>query len=178
MRHGRMFTSILLIGILFVTSVPHCFSQGEYVLPYPSLMPGHPLYTTQEIVEKVQGVLSFGNFAKLKHHLRVADKKLVEAKTLFEYQQYLFARNALDDYKKHLRLAHVHLEKAKKEGKNTSEKKVLFRNAIAKHWSVLKEIKKEQPEHFLWQPERGVSEIIRIREILDHAIQLGEEFEE
>lgn len=169
-------TALISLFLTFSTTV--VFAQAEYVLPYPSFMPGHPLYKASSLVDKLQEWWSFGSLAKFKYHLDMADKKLVEAKTLFEYKQYLLAVNAIEAYEYHLRRANNFLGEARIEGKDISQKKAIFKSAIAKHREILERLKEENPKEFFWKPEKEKPQTIEIENILNGAIELGKECEE
>jgi len=165
-------TCVVLLWIIFFTPAS-AFAQ-EYVLPYPGFMPGHSLYKISNIVDKLQEWWSFGDFTKFHYHLNAADKKLVEAKILFEYKQFLLASESLQIYEKHLKLANNYLSTAVANGKNISQNRRLFTSAILKHSEVLEKLKLNLPERFLWSPEKESSKMIEIRIILTDAINLGE----
>jgi len=84
-----------LVGIVIFLSVSPQV-RAEYVLPYPSAMPGNKLYRIMRIIDELKKPLYFGSITRYKYHLSLADKYLVEAKTLFEYKQYLLAVDALE----------------------------------------------------------------------------------
>lgn len=165
---------LYLIGfaLLFITTSISIFAN-EYVLPYPSFMPGNPLYRFSEFFDTTKSIWSFGSVTKFKYHLALADKKLVEGKTLFEYKQYLLASEAILVYNYQLASANHFLYEAKNEGKNISEKKRLFQDAIDIHHIILVKLKEDNPKDFFWQPEKGSSQIIKIESILNKAIDLG-----
>lgn len=145
---------ILLTLFLFVLFVPKVSAQSSYVLPYPGAMPGNRVYELNLIKEKFEKYFYFGNFSAFSYNLKYSDKYLVEAKTLFEYKQFLLGESALkksDSYFKNLK---VTLDKAKNEGKDISQKKEILQKASQKHVEVLNKIKKEVPEKFNWQPEK------------------------
>src|SRR3989344_2434627 len=81
---------IFLLVFVLVSRV-----EAAYVLPYPSYMPGNKLYTFSRFFDEVGRIWNFGSIASTKYALHLSDKYLVEAKTLFEYQQYLLALDAL-----------------------------------------------------------------------------------
>lgn len=170
----RYLSCLFLSVCIFVTFSTHALADEGYVLPYPSFMPGHPFYKFFSYFEKVKEIWSFGSFAKFTYNLSMADKKLVEAKTLFEYKQYLFASYALSQYKEYLISAHRSLRNAVLERKNISQKQKILKNAIAKHNTVLEKVKSEEPESFIWQPEKSQPQVIKIRELINQAIAAGE----
>lgn len=139
-------------------------------------MPGSHFYILSQVIEYLENWWSFGNLSQFTYHLSLADKKLIEAKTLFEYKQYLLASNAIPKYEDHLTRAKTALEKAKKEGKDISQKKALFIAAIAKHKEVLEKIDIDTPPVFIWQPERVNPIPIKIHNLLLKAIELGKTY--
>lgn len=176
---GRLIHYIVFILIIFllILYLPNKVFAEDYVLPYPGFMPGHPLYKVSELIDHIQKWWSFGSFSKFKYHLGMADKKLVEAKTLFEYKQYLLASQTLPQYESHLRKVNFYLRQAQNEGKNISEKRIVFGNAIARHKEIFQGMEKELPENFLWTPEKAESQTIEIKKILEEIIKVGGEFE-
>src|SRR3989338_9822486 len=111
------------IQIIFPFKV---YAESSYVLPYPSYMPGSVYYKTHLVLEKLERYWYFGNFSQFVYNLKLSDKYLVEAKTLFEYKQYLFAYDALKKSDVYFDKAFLFLNKAKEEGKNIAQKEKLF----------------------------------------------------
>ena len=114
-----------LAGILFsflTLFTPGSVLASEYVLPYPSYMPGHRLYNLEEVFDRLMRYWYFGNLARAKHEMSLADKKLVEAKILFEYHQHQLAVEALKKADDHFQNTAFFLKKASAEGKDTKEK--------------------------------------------------------
>jgi len=148
------------------------FSLLIYVLPYPGLMPGNRFYRLEQIADRVGQFWAFGSFSRHKYELNLADKKLVEAKILFEYQQYPLALQALESSNQHFQKAKAYLERASKEGKDISQKMINLKAAAEKHKEVLETLKKDLPEEFLWQPEKKPAEKLRIHQFLEEAIKI------
>lgn len=105
---------VLIIFICFLT-VPSV--RADYVLPYPSVMPGNKLYRITRIVDQLKKYWYFGNIAQIKYHLGLSDKYLVEAKTLFEYKQYLLATDALKRSSDQFSQIHQYVIKAEAGGR-------------------------------------------------------------
>jgi len=162
---ARKFKNFFLAVILISSS---------YVLPYPGLMPGNKLYPIKQVFDKVMEYWVFGSFARYKYELALADKKLVEAKTLFEYQQYLLAMKALSDSNVHFQKASKFLEQAEREGKNITQKEDIYKLAGKKHQEVLKNLEQILPETFIWQPEKKPAEELNLKSALEEAIRLRE----
>lgn len=168
----RNYLGLILIGLFLTFSNGVASAQSEYVLSYPSFMPGHPLYKSSELIDIVQEWWSFGSFAKIKYHTSLSDKKLIEAKTLFEYKQYLLGYNALQLSNGHFLKTSLFIEQAKKENKDTTERVVVHRMEAIKHIDVLSDLKERLPEEFLWQPEKSSETNLRLRQAVEDAIDL------
>ena len=147
---------------------------SPYVLPYPGLMPGNKLYRAKQVLDKIVQVWSFGNFSRHKYELNMADKKLAEAKVLFEYQQYPLALKALTDSNYHFQQAGKFLEQANKEGKNIVQKEEIYKSAAKKHVEILKSLENTLPEKFLWQPEKKQAIELNLKSALEEAIKIRE----
>lgn len=120
-------------------------AETDYVLPYPSYMPGNKLYVVKEVWDKFLGLFMFGNFTKFTFELHLADRKLVEAKTLYEYKQTALAKKALEQYRLHMQVLPVLLKNAQKEGKNISQKEKLLQSALKTHAVILRELSAISP---------------------------------
>ena len=104
----------------------------------------------------------------------MADKYLVETKTLFEYKQYLLGYKALKKSDQYFVNILPSLIRAKKNGKNISQKEVIFTEASKKHIEVLQGMIGSVPEVFIWEPEKSISTKLNLRIALDISIQLRE----
>jgi len=168
-------TSCLILGLVFFLLIAFKVSAAsDYFLPYPSFMPGHKLYFLERIIEGFSRYWAFGNFARHRYELKMADKKLVEVKTLFEYQQYLLGIKALSESNQHFQKASLYLIKAEAEGKDISQKLANYQLAGSKHQEVLKGLKKELPEDFLWQPENQEATRLNLAGLIEEAIKIRE----
>ena len=164
MRRGIwLLIAIILIALLFPFA-QKARAESSYVLPYPSAMPGNFFYKIRILEEKIQYLWSFGSFSKFKYNQKYADKYLVEAKTLFEYKQYLLAIRALDKSDYFFSQMPKALSESVMQKKDITEKKDLFKKQSEKHIEILTSLNQILPETFLWQPESGNSEILLLRE--------------
>lgn len=144
----------IILFIISLTIVTHV--HAEYLLPYPSYMPGHKLYTLSRILDGLKRYWYFGTIAKTKYHQSLSDKYLVEAKTLFEYKQYPLALDALERSDQHFQ-------------KSTSD------GAREAHVETLNLLKAQLPETFVWQDEHQQPMTLAIREALNHSIAIRNE---
>lgn len=147
---------IFLSLFFFFSSSFSVFANSSYVLPYPSTMPGRFFYKIHQAIEKIEQYWYFGNFGQFTYNLEKSDKYLVEAKTLFEYKQYLLGYQALEKSNTYFEQTPTYLERAEKEGKDISEKRALLTQAAKKHREVLGKMRKETPARFIWVAEKSL----------------------
>lgn len=166
----------LLVSLILAGSVDTVLAQSPYVLPYPSYMPGNFLYRPRLIVSKLAAFIYFGDFGKFDYDLKESDHYLVEAKTLFEYKQYLLGYRALEQSDYYFQMIYSNLESAKRNKKNTSEKRKILGNAAAKHVEVLAGLESQLPNKFNWTPEKSNPTIINFTETLNNSIKIRSKF--
>lgn len=147
------------------------FVHADYMLPYPSYMPGNKLYRVSRMVDALNKWWYFGNISKVKYHLGLSDKYLVEAKTLFEYKQYLLGMDALNRSTEQFNKIYLYVQLAEKEGKDMSVFRKTIQEAIFAHDQVLENMKRDTPYDFRWQPEKQQSTELQLHDRLDEAIR-------
>lgn len=167
---------ICVAFIIFFAFPVTALAESSYVLPYPSYMPGSVFYGLHRGWEIIAKYWYFGNFSQFVYNLKFSDKYLVEAKTLFEYKQYLLAQNAMIKSDKYFDKAFLFLKKAKEEGKDISQKDVLFKEAAQKHIEVLKKIKQSVPEVFMWTPEKERETSLSLWKQIENAVKVREKY--
>ncbi|MBI2613537.1 MAG: hypothetical protein HYW62_02100 [Candidatus Levybacteria bacterium] len=150
------------------------YAKSDYVLPYPSNMPGGLSYKLHLLYENISKYWYFGDFGQFDYNLKMADKYLVEAKTLFDYKQYLLGFNALQKTDSYSTNILPHLIKAEKNSKDVAQKKMLLKEAMQKHIEVLEEMKNRFPATFIWEPEKSAPTILNLEEAFNKSIQLRE----
>lgn len=170
---GMRYILVILFTLVFLmSSIAASFaSTSSYVLPYPGAMPGSKLYSMGLLFDKLKGLYSFGNFAQFKYNLSESDKYLVEAKTLFEYNQFPLAMRALERSDVYFKKVLPNLNRAKSK-KNISEKLELFDQARGKHIEVLEKIKQEVPQVFTWIDEKKPQVVLDIWNKIDQSIAI------
>jgi len=161
----------LFFALFFLTSTK-IFAQSNYVLPYPSSMPGSLSYKIHIIYENFSKYWYFGDFGQFDYNLKLADKYLVEAKTLFEYKQYLLGYNALKKSDQYFVGIIPSLAKAEEHGKNILQKKLILNEAARKHMEVLREMEKSVPGIFIWEPEKSAPTTLDLKTTIDKSINL------
>lgn len=162
---------ILLVILLLALFTPPSLAQSSYTLPYPSFMPGSKLYVAHQVWEKIMQYWYFGNFAQFTYNLKTSDKYLVEAKTLFEYRQYLLAYQALKKSDVFFIETKKKLAQAQKENKNIVQKSNLLREASIKHREILQELKRNVPESLTWRPEKSPPTELNLGKTIEESIK-------
>ena len=145
--------------------------QAEYVLPYPSYMPGNTLYKVSTFLDKLKGYWYFGNIAQLKYRMGMADKKLIESKTLFEYKQYAFAMNAMHESTAQIASIPRLLESAKEQGIDMKKFNAMLCEQMNVHQEVLQKLQTSLPTVFAWQEEKKDAVNLQIGEAFDTAMK-------
>lgn len=167
---GKLLFLFLCLGA-FVWVKP---AYADYVLPYPSFMPGNKVYILSRLIDRATRVWSFGSIGSFKYHLKLADKYLVEAKTLFEYNQYLLAADALKRSDVEFSQIPKDLGDGLREGKDMSRFRTIAREASVKHKSILTTLRSVLPTRIEWRPEKMSPTTIPVAKLLDEAVAIRE----
>ena len=168
-----MAKTTFLSFLIFLLSTQFVFADSQYVLPYPSSMPGSFLYKLRVITEPLFKLWYFGDLARFKYDLKQSDKYLVEAKTLFEYKQYLLAVDSLKKSDNYFEAAKKDLKIAEKR-KNIQEQELILKEASLKHIEIIEWLRQNTPETFFWRPEKTVPTNLNIWRNLDASIKIRE----
>jgi len=174
MNLHKVFFKLLFLTIFILTFFlpSRVFAESGYVLPYPAVMPGNKLHRVQEMKNMALKYWYFGSIGQFEYNRKMADTYLVEAKTLFEYKQYLLGFRALQKSNNYFEKAPFYLERAEKEGKDISEKKEVLKKASEKHKEVLSNMQQYTPKEFFWQPEKVKPTMLKIHEEIEKAIEI------
>lgn len=163
----KKFVKLLLIITFFLMfTLP---VHADYVLPYPSYMPGNTLYRVTRIIDELKRFWYFGNIGQIKYHLSLSDKYLVEAKTLMEYRQYLLGADALTRSDNEFEALPAVVARAKKEGVDVKGFQRLIIASAEKHDEVLSGLLSITPDTFTWTPEKAASTELNLRSMIQSA---------
>lgn len=135
-------------------------------------MPGGISYKLHVLFEQFQKYWYFGDFGSFSYNLKESDKYLVEAKTLFEYKQYLLGARALKKSGEYFRNIRPALVEAQKNGKNIQDKQDILEQASQKHIETLMKMKAELPSKETWNPEHGEPTFIPIQQLLESSARI------
>lgn len=174
MTSGKFFAFAIAIYLLIAVFPRDIFAQSRYVLPYPSSMPGSIFYKPRIVWETIMRYWHFGNFGQFEYSLKQSDKYLVEAKTLFEYKQFLLGYEALIKSDSYFLQVPSHLELAKEENKDIEDKKNILKSAVLKHIETLYRLKNEVPKTFEWAPEKSSPTTLNLEKAISESIEIRE----
>ena len=164
--------AIFLFVLYILSYVIPCRVFADYVLPYPSYMPGNKLYAVSKIAERLEAWWNWGAIGQTKYHMMLADKYLVESKTLFEYKQYVLAIKALQISDTHIVQIPQYIVLGERQGKNMTQFKFLFNEERDVHRGVLVKLQSELPKTYVWSPEKEAATTLDIDGLLSHSIML------
>ena len=164
MKIVRLFIYTIIFA-LYLSLCTVTFAS-DYVLPYPSYMPGHKLYVVSEWFDQMKKYWFFGDISGLKYERAMADKYLIEAETLFEYGQYKFAVEALSKSDTHFTNEIVHLISITNKEKDDGQQKDLVRKQAERPKEILTQLEEMLPETIVWQEEHQESQEYSLRMIL------------
>lgn len=171
MKDEKLFFISLVVFFIFVLSPQLVLAQSDYVLPYPSYMPGSKFYIVHRIWEEAIKYWYFGDFGQFTYNLNQSDKYLVEAKILFEYKQYFLACNALKKSEEYFKNIAAVLLRAKNEKKNIIKKEIILKEAALKHMEVLSVVKQQIPRQFVWRPEKSSPTVLNLHDEIEKSIK-------
>jgi hypothetical protein len=144
---------IVLFMLFFAIVCPSVLyaAEGEtteYVLPYPGLLPDHPLYTFKVARDGLVGLLITDSAKKASFDILQADKRLAEAKALIEKdkKKYPLAETTLSKGENYMEEAITKTKEAKKEGIATSDLEVTLFKSVRKHKKIIAELHVNAPK--------------------------------
>ncbi len=164
---------LILLSCLFL---PLTSVHAEYVLPYPSYMPGNKMYRITRLVDSMKKYWSYGSLTQVKYRMKLADKYLVEAKTLMEYKQYLLGYDALRRSNEQILMLKDSFQDAKKQYGNLEDVQLLITDELEKHIETVLLIQSLTPEAVVWNPEKAPSTDLNIADLLTESTNIRLEF--
>lgn len=168
----KVFLSFLFaIVSIFILHSPS-FAESSYVLPYPSYMPGNFMYKPRILISEISKFIYFGDFGKYDYNLKESDHYLVEAKTLFDYDQYLLAVGALKKSDNYFNKIYPNLLNAKRNGKDISEKEMILKEASRRHMEELGHLRGNLPAKIDWVPEDSPPTSLELEKIINESIDI------
>ncbi|MDP3998925.1 MAG: DUF5667 domain-containing protein [bacterium] len=121
-------------------------SKVEYTLPYPGILPGHPLYSLKMIRDQISSWFITDPLKKAEFNLLQADKRLNSGLFLLDKGKTDLAESTFSKGENYLEQTIAKVEGAKKAGKDISAMMSKLSLATLKHQEVLTEVLQKIPE--------------------------------
>jgi len=138
---------LVLLSLLFIfTLVPSVFAQTDTELPSPGILPDSPIYFLKPLSEKIRGLFVFGEDSKALYALTLADKRLSEAKALFDKGKDDLVSTTAEEAGIENENAQEHLAKAETEGKDVTAIVERLAANSARQQAVLAKVLEKVPE--------------------------------
>jgi len=143
-------------------ATPTSEPEIQYYLPYPGILPDHPLYPLKMIRDRIWLWLTTNPVKKAEVMLLFADKRLGAGKVLVEGNKKDLGITTLEKAEKYLERAVNQLETAKNKGLEIKDIAEKLKNAAAKHEEIL--IKLGAEEKLLIYPKTVLERLEKILE--------------
>lgn len=130
------------------------------------------MYKVTRLTDRLKQYWYRGNISAFKYHLSLSDKYLVEAKTLFEYQQYLLAQDALSRSDTEFLSVPKFLHDATAEGKDTHVLTQTYHDAAIAHEKVLQRLLSDMPKDVTWSPEHALPTHLAITDMIATSLKI------
>lgn len=135
------------VGVKVETSTSATSTKKvEYTLPYPGILPDHPLYFLKMFRDRVVGWFITDPLKKAEYNLLQADKRLGSGLSLIEKGKMDLAEQTISKGENYLEEALNEAEKAQKAGKDINALMSKLSLATLKHQEVLQEVLEKAPE--------------------------------
>lgn len=95
--------------------------EEEYVLPYPGILPDHPLYSLKRIRDYVLEILISDQHKKVEYYILQGDKRLNMALFLHDAEKYDYIPDVLLEAEEYVRKAQDQLQKLTTEDAQISQ---------------------------------------------------------
>jgi len=120
----------------------------NYELPYPGLLPDHPLYFLRIIRDKIVGFLISDVKRKAEFDLLQSDKRLNAGAYLFNKKKFEEAISVISKAENYFGQALQKTKEARGQGMETTEIANKLIDSSKKHQEVLKSLEKKSPQNF------------------------------
>lgn len=139
-------TAVVRAGQDTQTATETAQKTVEYFLPYPGILPGHPLYPLKMIRDKIVSLFIIDPIKKAEYFLLMADKRVNAGKFLIDYNKISLGEPTISKGQNYLDQTLGLVEETKKQGKNVEDLISRLEKATQKHEEVLEELLLKVPE--------------------------------
>jgi len=178
-QFGRLILILLILIILPTTTYFVMESSGNsiispskekivYDLPYPGILPDHPLYFLKIIRDRVNEFLIRDDFKKAQTYLVYSDKRVSMALALAKKGKNQAAISSFSKGEKYFEKIPALLKKSKNQGNQAPSSFLeVLKLANAKHQEIIGELIKTMPEGFQDQLNQLLELNLKIKKELE-----------
>lgn len=132
---------IFLVLIFFLFAIPAFAQKIDYVMPYPGILPDHPLYSVKLVRDRLLDFLIVEPARKAEFYILQADKRLMMGVMLFDKGKGELAETTISKGEKYLLQSVERVVQVKQEGKEFPVYVVeRLAKSAAKHEEILEEL--------------------------------------
>ncbi len=150
MKKRLLFSLLLIFSVVLffpsssysqeVTATPSPTPLPQYQLPYPGLLPDHPLYVVKMLRDRIITLLISDSLKKTEFNLLQADKRLAAGLSLFKKGNQELAESTIAKGENYFEDAIARAEDAQKQGMYTKDIAARLFVASKKHEEAIKEL--------------------------------------
>ncbi|MBI5619910.1 hypothetical protein HY950_03040 [Candidatus Gottesmanbacteria bacterium] len=142
MKQSFIASVILAVSIFIapITVFGKSTITAEYALPYPGMLPDHPLYSIKALRDRIMDFLIVDPARKVEFSILQADKRLVMGKALLEKGNAQLAEAVVSKGEKYMHRAVSNLLLLKTQGKILPGDVDRLEKSLTKHAEVLEEL--------------------------------------
>lgn len=171
--------SLVVLNFLFFSSnsvlaseetTPSAKPKIEYNLPYPGILPGHPLYKLKMVRDRILSLFISDPVKKAEYNLHMADKRLNAALFLLDKGKTKLAESTISKAEKYLEKSSNGMEQAYNAGRDITSLVSKLSLATLKHQEVLTEVLEKVPEeakagiqNALKKSEKGIERVSEVQ---------------
>ena len=152
----RLFLLIGILSLFFLAGVKQTVgavgpvpaaTKIDYALPYPGVLPDHPLYFMKRVRDAILEVLIMEPVRKSEFYILQGDKRLEMGVMLVEQKKFALAETTVSKAEKYMEKAVVGLTTYKINGGTVAPYVIEHvQKALAKHMEVLQELLAQVPD--------------------------------
>lgn len=162
-----LFVSFSFSLITYSQSIVLNQSKVVYELPYPGILPDHPLYLLKAVRDKTLDVFTRDNIKKAELYLLLSDKRTAMAISLVKKGKDKLALTTMSKAEKYFLKIPSLLKASKKQGVNPQAELInKLKLSNAKHKEIIEDLIKDLPQG---QTET-INEIMRLNEEINKEI--------
>lgn len=163
---------LFLSLLLSFPILPACLALGkptvDYQLPYPGILPDHPLYPLKVLRDKTYDFFLRDSLKKAEFKLLTADKRLFMAIMLFDKGKPALSEQTISEASKYYGEAVLTLYRAQDEGRETEALKSELITSGEKHEEIIRELQENSEETIKSGLQESLEKIVKYQQELQN----------